>query len=269
MPVLVTGAEDALGLAVVDRLLRSGGEVRAYLDEEQTDDGRVERLRRAGSKVAVGGLDDEGHLEAALAQVHTVVHCWRGPWQRPDDVVAGAATVVSALLGAGVRRMVWVRELATSGENPYLAALDATADLVDDLPVETVTLATGMRHGPGDELTDRLRAGWLSGTAVDPSTPHAPVHVDDVAHAVEAADRQRATVAALHVRLALVGPETMPLRDVLGRLGAPPLDAAGSGSAAPPPVVDWLSRPAAGPSSQVPTVTVAHGRRRVGDDPQG
>jgi nucleoside-diphosphate-sugar epimerase len=264
VPVMVTGAEDGLGAAVVDAMLRTRGEVRAFLDGTVATSADAAALRARGAKVAVGELDDEGHLEAALAQVHTVAHCWGGPVHRPDDLVAVGATLASALLGAGVRRLVWIRELAKDPGNVYLAALDELAALFDELPVEVVTLATGVRHGPGDRLTLRLAQGWLAGATVAADTPHAPVHVRDVARAVVAADRQRTTTADLRVRLALVGPERLGLDEFLRRLGAPAGGgAARGGAAAPSWVADWLSSPAHEPPADRPTITVVRGREVV------
>ena len=263
MPVLVTGAEDGLGARVVERLRASGGEVRAWLDATAVGDHRAAQLRALGCKVALGEPDDEGHLEAALAQVHTVAHCWGGPLHDVDGQLEAAATLASALLGAGVRRLVWVRELAAGPTNPYLVVQDQIAQLVESLPAETVTLATALRHGAGDPLTRRLAAGWLSGTDVDLDAPHAPVALDDVAHAVEIADRQRGGTRELHIRLSLVGPQAMTLGDYLTRIGAPdpaagpagPAGPAGIGTA-PGWVADWLSRPAV---SAVARGTVARG----------
>lgn len=260
MPVMVTAADQGLGAAVADHLLASGGEVRAFLDATTVDAEVAGVLRTRGCKVALGELDDEGHLEAALAQVHTVAHCAVGPLEDPAVLVLNAATLASALLGAGVRRLVWVRELAVDGTNPYLAALDDIDRLFDELPVETVTLATAVRHGRTDRLTRRLAAGWVPAATVDLGTPHAPIHVDDVARAVVAADRQRGTVADLHMRLGLVGPERMQLGDVLARLRAPgaPVTAPPTG-AVPPWVADWLSHPAVAPPEGPTPMTVARG----------
>ena len=264
MPVMVTGADDALGAAVADQLLASGGEVRAFLDATTVDDDTAAVLRTRGCKVALGELDDEGHLEAALAQVHTVAHCGVGPLEDPEVLVPNAATLASALLGAGVRRLVWVRDLAVDGSNPYLTAQHEIGTLFADLPVETVTLATAVRHGPGDRLTRLLAAGWVQTADVDLETPHAPIHVDDVARAVVAADRQRGAVADLHMRLALVGPETMLLRDVLARLRAPGAPAASPpAGSAPPWIADWLSHPAVQPPVGPSPMSVAHGVTRL------
>ncbi|HEX6256309.1 MAG TPA: NmrA family NAD(P)-binding protein [Euzebyales bacterium] len=260
MPVLVTGAEHGLGAAVTEQLLAAGGEVRAFLDATSVGDDVAAALRARGCKVAVGELDDEGHMEAALAQVHTVAHCVVGPLEDPAAQVADAATLASALLGAGVRRLVWVRELAADPANPYLAALDEIDDLFEDLPVETVTLSTAVRYGPADPLTRRLAAGWVPATAVDLDTPHAPIHLGDVARAVIAADRQRAAAADLHMRLGLVGPEAMSLGELLARLGAPAEEpAARRADAAPAWLTDWLSHAAVAPPDGPAPMNVARG----------
>lgn len=259
MPVLVTGGDSGLGTRVLDHLRASGGEVRAYLDATEVGDTEAAALRSQGYKVAVGEVDDEGHLEAALEQVHTVAHCWGGPLRPLEDQIEAAAVLASAMLGAGVRRLVWVRELAADGHNPYLQTLDQIGLLFDDLPMETVTMLTALRYGAGDPFTERLERGWLSGSTADPSTLHAPVALDDVAHAVAVADRQRGGVHEIHVRLALVGPAQVTLADFLRRLGAPDLD--GPTPAAPPPgwVVDWLSKPAIDVAATDDGTTVVQG----------
>jgi len=264
MPVLVVGAESQLGARVIEQLRPSGGEVRAYLDATVATDDEAVRLRALGCKVALGELDDEGLLERALEQVHTVAHCWTGPLHDPIAQVEVAATVGSALLGAGVRRLIWVCELARDERNPYLAAVAQIRELFSALPVETVTFATGLRLGSDDRFTARLRDGWLCGSAVDPTAAHAPVSIDDVASAVAAADRQRGSRAELHLELALVGPEQVALEALLRRLGAPPLDAPRPPQLAPPDdwIVDWLSRPAADDAAR-DGMTLAHGVNRL------
>ena len=270
MPVLVTGAEAGLGASVIDHLSRTGGELRAFLDATTCTDDDIARVRTGGCKVAIGELDDEGHLEAALEQVHTVAHCWTGPLHSPAEQLEAAAALASAALGAHVRRLIWVRDLARPEGNPYLEAGAQIAALFEDLPIETVMLSTAVRHSDDDPFTIRLAAGWLSGTPVDQATPHAPISNDDVARAIAAADRQRGDGGELHLRLALVGPEVVPLRDVLRRLGgrarrlgAPAHEAASPEMWQPPPawLVDWLSRPAHAVPENVdgPAIQVAQG----------
>lgn len=268
MPVLITGAESGLGVGVIKHLRPTGGELRAYLDATVATDDDAARLRAAGCKVALGELDDEGHLEAALEQVHTVAHCWTGPMHDPRAQVEAAATLSSAMLGAGVRRLIWVCEVAREAGNPYLAALAEIRELFDALPVETVTLSTTLRYGPGDAFTDRVRQGWLSGSGVDPVAPHAPINLADVARAVAVADQQRGTRRELHLKLTLVGPEEHTLATFVDRLGAPALDApAPTGMRPPEPwLVDWLSRPATERALANGATTVARGVDRLSED---
>lgn len=263
MPVLVTGAEDGLGARVVEQLRMSGGEIRAYLDGNVVTTDAAASLRSTGCKVAVGELDDEGHLEAALAQVHTVAHCWGGPLHDLDAQLEAAGTVASALLGAGVRRLVWVRELAVDSANPYLARLAEIGALFEDLPVETITLATSLRHGPTDQLTTRLAEGWLSGSGADAAAVHAPIDLEDVARAVAVADRRRDPSGELHLRLGLRGPEQMPLHEFLHRIGAPELTAHVPDGRPPRWLVDWLSQPGTAGATEL-VDTVARGAGQVG-----
>jgi uncharacterized protein YbjT (DUF2867 family) len=269
MPVMVTGAQSQLGARVIEYLRSTGGELRVYLDATVATEDDAARLRAVGCKVALGELDDEGNLEAALEQVYTVAHCWTGPLHDPDEQVEVAATLCSALLGAGVRRLIWVCELARDDCNPYLAAGAQIRELFHALPLETVTLLTGLRYGDGDAFTARLRAGWLSGSDVAGDAVHAPIHIDDVARAVAVADRQRGSRHELHAQLALVGPERHTLARFLEHLGAPPLDRPRPGDLDPPEgwLVDWLSRPASDDTiAGDDALPMAHGVNRLSGD---
>ena len=239
VPVLVTGVEDALGAAVAHTLLRGGGEVRVWVDARQGADA-ARAWRAAGAKAARGEPTDEGRLEAALAQTHTVVHTAGGPLTDPDEGTEHLATVVAAALGAGVRRLVWVAALG-GGASQHARALDVRARLVDALPLDVVTLRTGLVWGPGDALTRWLAA---RGRAVHVEAVHRPVWVADVAAAVAAADAQRESRRAVHVAAQLVGPDRVPAADLAARLADV---AALAGLDAPPSGVDdaavtaWLA----------------------------
>lgn len=245
MPVLVVGADGAAGRAAVKLLVRSFGEVRAYADASVTTEDDAAALRVLGVKVAVGDLDDEAHLEAALEQVYTVVHLAGGPFTPPDEVLDAFATTVSAAIGAGCRRLVWATELAAREPdgNPYLEALAEAESIIADAPIERITLRCGIRYAATDPVTRRLAASDLS--AADAQTPHAPVHVADLAEAVRAADQLRESDPDMHLDVELVGPDEVTLGAFHRRLRV----ALGVGNAdamLPERVADWLSRPAVG-----------------------
>ena len=72
----------------------------------------VSDLRGMRCKVAHGFADDEGHMETALEQVHTVLHLMGRPGDDPDAYVERTATVISAAIGAGCKRLVILSDLA-------------------------------------------------------------------------------------------------------------------------------------------------------------
>lgn len=239
MPVLVTGAEAGLGEVVIARLLRTGGEVRAYLDPDTASETIVEGYRRSGLKVAVGAADDEGRLELALAHVHTVVHAGGGLLDDPTTLLDDLASVVSAALGAGCRRLVWASHLGADAQetNAYLRACAEAEALLADAPMETVVVRRALTYGPHDLLTAVLAAGV---PGADLQARHAPLYLDDLAAALLAADAERGRSGPDHLVVGMAGPEIVPLQrliDGLGAIlpGAPP-------AAAPPHLAEVLSR---------------------------
>jgi uncharacterized protein YbjT (DUF2867 family) len=216
MPVLVTGAETGLGRATVRALAGAGGEVRAYLDAEVAGDEEAAELRRWGCKTALGTIDDEGRLELALEQVHTVVHCWGGPLTGPGAELDGVAGALSAALGAGCRRFVWASHLGA--DDPagvaYLAACAEAEALLADATLESIVLRRSLTYGEDDELTRRL-----AGSAVRPDALHAPLALGDLAGAIARADLLR-SVREVNVVVELGGPETLTFAEIAAALGA-------------------------------------------------
>ena len=230
MPVLVTGAESGLGLAVATAVAAGGGEVRAWLAEQPApgsqEVGRgvetgsrssgsrgaqaAQRLRRLGCKVARGGIDDEGRLELALEQVHTVMHCWGGPLQDAADELDAAAGVISAALGAGCRRIVWASHLgaATDAAHGYLRACAEVEELLAEATLESVVIRRSLTYGADDPFTRGLAA-----TSADqlPTSRQAPLAVADLVAAFVEADVPRGGVGDLALRVELAGPEVTDL----------------------------------------------------------
>lgn len=223
MPVLVTGAERALGAATVAALAASGGQVRAYLDPLRATPAVLAGLRAHGAVVARGAPDDEGRLELALAQVHTVVHAAVEPLAAPAAALDGVATTLSAAIGAGCRRLVVVLPFAGHDPdgNPYLEAVAEVEQLLADAPLETVALRCALPYGSGDPLVLALAGGAAAAYPGLADARHAPVLAEDLAAATAAADRQRGAAGDLALVLRLAGPETVSLGDFGRLLGAP------------------------------------------------
>lgn len=208
---------------MVAALLRRGGEVRAWLDAEVVTDDDIAAFAAMGCKPANGEITDEGRLEAALEQVHTVVHLWGGPLVEPSSELDAAAAVVSAAVSAGCRRVVWASHLgaeAPSGD-AYLEACGEIEELLADAALESIVLRRGLCYGRTDAFTRRLAA---SAGSVLPEPLHAPLWLGDLAEAIAEADALRSTSgpADLHVVVPLSGPDLLPLGAIAGGLRFPP-----------------------------------------------
>lgn len=231
MPVLVTGGETGLGRAAARALLRRGGEVRVYLDAEVVSHDDVEAFRRRGCKVAVGTIDDEGRLELALEQVHTVVHCWGGPLTDPNEELDGVAGALSAALGARCRRFVWASHLGADepAGDAYLEACAEVEALLAEATIETIAVRRALTYGRDDRLTHALAAG--AGAGVRPLARHAPVLADDVGAAIAQADAMDRDAARreLSLTLSLAGPQVVTFGEMAAGL-AGVLPHAGTGT---------------------------------------
>lgn len=209
MPVLVTPVDGALGQRTVLALLEEGGEVRAYGPDVPPF------LRGAGAILARGDLDDEGRLEAALEQVHTVVHLGVDVLApSAERLLVSASTLVRAASNAGVRRVVALSVPgadAVSGDPLRRAAGVIEADLrAAALPTVVVRAS----------LVDRpeLRAAIADAAPPPPGTVVAPVRLDDLVELLVALDAARSTASEGHVVFAADGPERIDLADYRGRV---------------------------------------------------
>ncbi len=219
MPVLVTAAQTSVGRAVVRRLRSSGSQVRAFVDYRDTE--AAEALRAAGCVVARGTLDDEGHLETALEQVHTVVHLGGDLMTPPETVVDDAATVVSAALGAGCRRLIWPSFLGAEAPagNAYLEACVEVEHLLAEAPLESIVIRRGLTYGPRDPLTEALATGAAPRQGAEAT--HSPLYVDDLAMVVVEADRVRGSGGEIAVNVTVTGPTELLLGAFADLLTAP------------------------------------------------
>lgn len=215
MPVMVIGAETALGETVVRRLLRTGGQVRVFIDPEHDD--LIDDYRAVGVKVARGTVDDVGLLELALAQVHTVIHATDSLLDPPGEVLDGIASVAEAALGANVRRIVWPSWLGAEapGGDEWLEMCAQAEALLGDLPLETVVVRRALTYGLGDAFTTALAAAG----APDGGASTAPLWVGDLAETLVAADAQRGEDEVMRLVVELAGPDVFGLREFAGALG--------------------------------------------------
>lgn len=217
MPVLVTVDDSPVGPETVRQLLGFGGEVRAFC----TPAGDVAAVRSAGAITAAGDLLDEGHLEAAMEGVHTVVHLCTAPLGRTGRrLLEEAATVVTAALGARAQRLVVlsVAGAAADAADGYRRALGEVEDLLVRAPVPSVAVRASLVDTPA--LRDAL-AG-LRPTEADLDATVAPVRPDDVAAVLVAADAARSTATDGHAVLSAEGPQRMTLADYLEHAGVGP-----------------------------------------------
>ncbi|MDQ3931465.1 MAG: NmrA family NAD(P)-binding protein [Actinomycetota bacterium] len=220
MPVLVTGPGSTLGLEVVRVLAAAGGEVRAFCDVTDI----VQSLRGLGVFCAVGSLLDEGHLETAMEQVHTLVHLPVGPLAADSDLVVDqAATVVAAAVGARVRRIVCLSVPAPAfAADPLRRAAAEVELLLSEAPACTTAVRASLVDTP--ELRAALARTPLGHDALDCLI--APVRPVDVAKLIGWLDDRR-DLQAGHRVVAADGPQVVSLRTHLRELGITPLSAVG------------------------------------------
>lgn len=213
MPVLVTAAQHPLARRIAIRLLEEGGEVRV------TADGDVATLRAAGAFVATATSDDEGRLEAALAQAHTLIHVGGGlGTSDPSRVVADAEVVARAAEGAEIKRLI---ALSLPGATPTAAdplrrAKARMEEILAAVSCPTIILRVGLLDTPW--LRDALLTAGLPPAVM--STVVRPVRPTDLVELVVAFDRARSSRSEGHLVVAGDGPVEMSLVAFLDRVTA-------------------------------------------------
>ncbi|MCA1782052.1 MAG: hypothetical protein LC679_07730 [Intrasporangiaceae bacterium] len=213
MPVLVTAAEQPLARRIAVRLVQEGGEVRAF------SAGDTAVLRAAGVFIASGTRDDEGRLEAAAADVHTMVHVGGGLLSRdPAAMVDDVEVVLRAATGAGVQRVI---ALSLPGADPGAddairrAKGEVEARLAAaDLP--TVVVRASLVDTPA--IRDALATSGLGPQAR--AALIAPVRLEDLIELIVAFDRARSSASTGHLVVAADGPVRRTVADHLALGGA-------------------------------------------------
>lgn len=212
MPVLVAPADTTIGVPLVRALREDGAEVRAYA----TGEGDVPALRAAGAFVAVGDLDDEGRLDAAMTDAHTVISLHADPLapdaRRLDDHLR---VLLTAARKAEVARLV-VRSVPRVADDadPLRRVCAGIEAALAELAMPTVAVRTSLVDSPA--LRDALVS--VAPRDVDPDLPVAPVVVDDVVAALVALDAVRGTATRGHATFHLQG-RARTLQGYLDRVG--------------------------------------------------
>lgn len=221
MPVFVTRGGSSVGRLIVGSVAATGGQVRAFCDPGAP----IGDVRQAGAIVASGSLLDEGHLETAMEQVHTVVHLGVDPLAPSAElVVEQAATVLSAAVGAGIRRLL-VLSIAGASSDASDPLRRAAAE-VELLARESPFPATAVRASLIDsaEVRHAMARVPLDGAALD--TPVAPVQPPDLAALFAWLDEQRSIDVGFEI-LSADGPTVLPLREHLRGIGITPMSTVG------------------------------------------
>ncbi len=218
--MLVTAAHRPFARRLAARLLDEGGEVRVVAD------GDVSALRAGGAFVSIAEPDDEGRIEAALAEVHTLIHVGGGlASPDPDRLVAEAEVVAAAATSAGVRRIVSLSLPGADGNaaDPLRRAKAAVEARFAQVPCPSVVVRAGLVDTPW--VRDLLVTGGLDAMSLEAQI--APVRASDLVELLVAFDRARASAPDGHLVVAADGPERMSVAGYLDRVGA---DRVGRGS---------------------------------------
>lgn len=118
MPVIVIGADTAVGEATVRAIVPAAAEVRAFISDAR----RAGDLKAQGVKVAIGDVSDFSHIEAAAMNCFCAVLVAEAALDGRDvsfaddrqDVWEGWA---AAVRNAGLQRTIWI---GTEGSGPPL-----------------------------------------------------------------------------------------------------------------------------------------------------
>ncbi|MFP5331255.1 MAG: NmrA family NAD(P)-binding protein [Acidimicrobiia bacterium] len=138
MPVIVVGADTAVGREIIDALIEPDREVRAFVSDLDA----AEQLKRQGVKVALGDVSDPSHVMGACLNAFSAVLVTeaasddreRAFARTPDRVIQGW---VEAVTEAAVTRVIWVGE----GSRPTPGIESATVALAEtDVAARVVAL---------------------------------------------------------------------------------------------------------------------------------
>jgi len=140
MPLLVVGADHAIGEAIVRQTLAPGREVRAFV----TDPAKGAQLKVLGAKVAVGDLSDEGHIAAAATRCFAIAFVLDAPCDGRELAFAARDDVpelwARAAESAEVARVIWVGSPAPGAAVAEVASVTVSGRRAEDIADEVAAL---------------------------------------------------------------------------------------------------------------------------------
>ena len=159
--LLITGGTGSFGNAVLKRFLDAGlSEIRIFSRDEKKQDDMRKRFNHAKLKFYIGDVRDMRSVEAAMRGVDFVFHaaalkqvpsCEFYPMQAVQTNVLGTENVLTAAIGAGVRRVVC---LSTDKAVYPINAMGISKAMMEKVMVATSrnleatgTVITGTRYG--------------------------------------------------------------------------------------------------------------------------
>jgi uncharacterized protein YbjT (DUF2867 family) len=227
--ILITGASGFVGRQVVQALLAKGCRVTA-----------AGRSPAADARIAFVAADFSHDTSAAAwlprlqgvdVVINTVGIIRERGGQRFDQLhVAAPRALFAACAKAGVRRVIQLSALGAdeNAVTAYHLSKKAADDYLAAMPVNSAIVQPSLIYGPGGgsaELFKTLAAMPLGIRFGSLPQPVQPIHIDDVTEALtrlalQQTDAPHAAPAPTPAaqRIALVGPEPMPLQAYLAAL---------------------------------------------------
>lgn len=223
--VLVTGANGSLGRGLIGHLHAAGARLRALVRSERAA-AMLRTLEPAPEIAIVAWTDAAGLAHAAAgcdAAVHLVGVLKETPAQRYADAHEGSAgALAAAAKQSGMHRIVYLSIVGADAgsRNACLASKARAEAILREPPLATTVLRLPMVLGGDDPATRALRA--RSRARIVPlvrggASLEQPIDVRDVYAAIAAALGRPELAGRV---LDLVGPESLPRRDLVHRAAA-------------------------------------------------
>jgi len=232
--ILVTGATGFVGSALIERLIKNGYPVRAFVRRAQA----AGRLESMGCELALGDVTDPQTLiDAVTVPIDTVIHLVGVLYETENasfHLMHTQATrnAVNACLEKGVRRYIQMSALGTrkDARSLYHKTKWAAEEIVRSSGLEYTIFRPSVIFGPRDRFTN-LFANIIKTTPVvvipgNGRNMMQPVFIDDLACAVAAAvndDRTKGQTYEIGGRQAYTFDETIDL--IAAAIGRPRIKA--------------------------------------------